>query len=141
MVDFPGQNGRIKMPACDRPWTEKEVGKTHCFTSLFISEPSNHYREEVEVNGIMENVITNKQNTCSLFPTQCTLWKKPRAKEELIVEVCKDLGLEDLGLEHDLEVLTLGQATIGCEVSPCSSMDVPLGFKSWRRCDKLLTLI
>ena len=91
---------------------------------------------------IIENVIINEQNMCKLFPAQCMLRKKKsRAKEELIVEVCKDLGLEDLGLEHDLEVLTLGQATIGCEVSPCSSMDVPLGFKSWRRCDKLLTLI
>ena len=47
---------------------------------------------------IIENVIINEQNMCKLFPAQCMLRKKKsRAKEELIAEVRKDLGLEDLG--------------------------------------------
>ena len=135
VVDFLAQNSRIETSACDRTWPEKEVGVTHCFAGLSVGELSIHHEEEVEVSGIVENAIINEQNTCALFPTQCTLQKKPRAEEELIAKVHKNLGLEDLGLERDLEVLTLGQATIGCEASPCLSMDVPPSFERWRRCD------
>ena len=85
-------------------------------------------------------MLINEKTTCSLFPTRCTLQKRPRAEEELIVELRKDLGLEDLGLKHDLEVLTSGQDTCGGKGSPCSSMDVPPVFEHWRRCDKVLDL-
>ena len=133
MVDFVVQNGRIEMPACNKTWPEKEVGETHHFASLSIGESSNHYGEEVKISGIMENVIINEQNMCSLFPTQCT-------EEELITEVHKNLGLEDLGLEHDLEILTLGQATIGCDANRCSFMVVSPGFEPWRRCDNVINI-
>ena len=88
-------------------WPAVEGKSTHDFAQPSLYGNANNCGMAFE-DDFMSNVAINKD----MVPLQHLSKSKARAEAELIAEVCRDLGSDELDLNMHLECLELGPLTV-----------------------------